>query len=354
MALPVQIASAQTSTFGLARVAMPTSLFALTHEYTAHPLIWDPVTAGTGAISHLTASNSVTLATGGTADAARAMHQTKVYHRYQPGKAQLVKVTGVPVLSGTVAAGAVARMGYFDDDNGVYFGVDVNGPFFAVRTNTSGSVVENKAYQNPVAGTNQWNMAEMRPGSGNTPRREIDSTKAVIVVIDLQWLGVGVVRCGFQFGDFITYVHTFQHAGVVTVPYMRTANLPIRYEVINVGAGADITMRKVCAAVESEGGVQNPPAYSFTASNKGTPISAADSATLTPILTIRLVDTLNSMTYRGHVNLKELSWLNTTANPGYWELILNAATLTSTAGVYHRSLSRQGFGAGTRTSYFSH
>lgn len=326
----VQIAPAQTTPFGLARVASPVTLFALSHEYTAHPLIWDPTTSGTGVIAHSTASNSVTLRTGGTVAGARAMRQTKVYHRYQPGKAQLVKATGVPVLSG-------------DGE-----------PFFFVRSSVSGSVVEERAYMNRIAGTTQWSDWDKR--IDRSPTIPVDENKSVIVVIDLQWLGVGIVRCGFQFGDTISYAHKFQHAGIVTVPYMRTANLPLRYEVINAADGytyalmgyfddndgvgfgvrlsayADITMRQICGAIESEGGVQNPPSYPFKASNKGTLISAADSATLTPILTMRLVDTFGGITYRGHVNLGDLSWLNTSTSPGYWEMLLNVATLTSGGG----------------------
>lgn len=325
-----QLTSSQTSAFGLARVAAPATLFALSHEYTAHPLIWDPTTSGTGAIAHTAAHNSVTLRTGGTAAGARAMRQTKVYHRYQPGKAQLIKMTGVPILSG-------------DGE-----------PFFFVRSNVTGSVVEECAYMNRVAGQAQWSHWDKRPDK--TPTIQVDETKAVIVVIDLQWLGVGIVRCGFQFGDTITYAHKFQHAGIVTVPYMRTANLPLRYEVVNhadgntyalmmygdddngVGFGikmsgyADITMRQVCGAIESEGGVQNPPSYPFKASNKGTLITAADSSTLTPIITLRLVDTFGGLTYRGHVNIGDLLWLNTSTSPAYWEMLLNVATLTSGGG----------------------
>lgn len=326
MTQTVQVEKAQTSPFGGVRTVSPATLFGLTHEYSIHPLIWAEATTGTGSTALDAQNNSMTLTTGGAAADARALRQTKVYFRYQPGKSQVIKITGVLVSSGSIAGDAESRMGYYDDENGVYFGIDADGLFFCVRTNTTGSVVETRAYQNEVSGSDRWNEIARRGES-------IDSTKAQIVVIDLQWLGVGIVRCGFQFNDSITWVHKFHHANSVAQPYMRTANLPIRYEVINgAGGGSDVTMRKICCAVESDGGVQDPPGYSLRATTAGSTVSCADSATLTPVLTIRLKDTFNSLAYRGRAVPYDLRFLNTASAPAYFELIWNVATLTSAAG----------------------
>lgn len=327
----IQVDSLQTSPFGQIKTVSPTTLFGIAHEYTPHPLLWTQALSGTGAIAHSTATNSLTLTNGGTAAGARAMRQTKVYWRYQYGKAQTAKLTGVPRLSGTGGK-----------------------PFFFIRSNTSGSVVEQRAYQDKAPGITQWSEYPKDPGS--IARNRINENASIIPLIDFQWLGVGIVRCGFQFGDTVRWAHKFLNAGTVTEPFMRTANLPLRYEVINAADGktyalmgyfdddngvgfglelptyTNITLRQICCCVESEGGVQNEAAYPFCASNKGTLVTCADSTTLTPVMTVRLRDTFGGLTYRGHVHFGTLSWLNTSNAPAYFEILWNVATLTSASG----------------------
>lgn len=313
----------QIDTFGRIRSSSPQTLFDTTQEYTAAPLVMENVTAGTGTATYTQATSSTLLSTAATTSGNRAFRQSKVYWRYQPGKSQVAKLTGILAQAGTPAGTAEARIGYFDDDNGVFFGRDSTGYFIAVRTNTSGSVVTTKTYQS------SWNGDKL-DGTGSSGLT-VDFTKAQVFLMDLQWLGVGRVRFGVETSQGIIYVHTFTASNVVTNVYMRTANLPIRWEVSNTGGvGANISLLAICGAVESEGGASDEGGYSFSASNKGTSVSAANSATLTPILTMRLVNTFNGLTYRGHIHPKTIMF-NVTSNPIYWELIWNVATLTGPA-----------------------
>ncbi len=314
---------ANLDAFGRLRVSDATTIFNSSFEYTKHPLLWEDVLAGTGASTH--AAPSITLATGGTGSGARAMRRTKVYHRYQPGKSQLVKLTGIPLASGTHAGTSTTRMGYYDDNDGFFFCTKSGQNCFVRRSSVSGSVVDTD-----VASTD-WNIDKFDGGgpSGIT----LDITKEQIVVIDLQWLGVGRVRVGFQINGRLWYAHEFLHANQTTAPYIRAANLPVTYEVINSGGtGANVSMTQVCTAVESEGGVDEDFGYSFRAGMGAATVSCAAGAgvnpTMIPLMTLRLVDLFGGKTYRGHVHPTSFEFINTANFGALVRYIWNATTLT--------------------------
>lgn len=316
--------SANLDAFGRLRTSEAKTIFNTQFEYTKHPLIWEDVLAGTGAST--LAAPSITLATGGTGSTARAMRRTKVYHRYQPGKSQLVKLTGIPLASGTPSGGAETRMGYYDDNDGFYFSVDSTGPKWVRRSSVSGAVVDTA-----VQPSTPWNLDKF-DGTGPSGIT-LDVGKEQIVVIDLQWLGVGRVRVGFQINGQLWYAHEFVHANLTTAPYTRTANLPITYEVTNGGAtGANISMTQVCTAVESEGGADEDFGYNFRVETGANLVScgagAGLSPTMIPILTMRLVNTFGGVTYRGHVHPLEFTFLNSANFGALVRYIWNATTLT--------------------------
>jgi hypothetical protein len=92
-----------------------------------------------------------------------------------------------------------------------------------------------------------WNI-DKADGTGAS-RFNIDITKMQMWYMDYSWYGAGAIRWGFknQRGEVI-YCHRLAHANVVTEAYMRSGNLPARYEVntfypvanvtANIGSGA--------------------------------------------------------------------------------------------------------------------
>lgn len=302
------------------RVSQPVGVFDSGQEYNLGALLWDHVTAGTGAATYTQALSSTVLSTGGAGAAARGMRQTKVYWRYQLGKSHLIKQTGVLAYAGTPTGAAVARIGLFDDRNGVFFGRDATDYFVARRSDTSGAVVETKVYRSA------WD--DKMDGTG--PSGIVaDFTKTELFTFDFLWLGSGPVRFGMFIGGYLVPVHVMQAANVLVGPYMRTAHLPLRWEAFNDGgAGSNISVLATCGAIESEGGYAETAGLNFRADTAGATVSCANSATLTPIITLRLKDTFAGLTYRGHVIPQGLEFLNTSTNPAYYQLIWNAATLT--------------------------
>ena len=75
----------------------------------------------------------------------------------------------------------------------------------------------------------QWNIDRL-DGTGKSGYN-IDLSKIQMFYIDFSWYGAGAIRFGVkdQKGEVI-YCHRFTHANVMTEAYMRSGNLPARYE----------------------------------------------------------------------------------------------------------------------------
>ena len=75
----------------------------------------------------------------------------------------------------------------------------------------------------------QWNLDKL-DGTGPSGYT-IDLTKMQMFYIDFSWYGAGFVRWGFRTTDGnVTYVHKLQNNNVNAEAYMRSGNLPGRYE----------------------------------------------------------------------------------------------------------------------------
>lgn len=231
--------------FARVRGSSPETLFESVFEYNAQPLLWRQDVAGAGAITHIPDESALSLSVG-TASGDRATSQTASYHRYQPGKSLLFTGTGILGASKT---NVVCCIGYFDDNNGVFFEVNELGLHVVIRSNVSGAPVDTKVLQSA------WNMDKLN-GSGPS-KITFDPTKIQIFLADFQWLGAGRVRIGFSISGVTIYVHEFNHSNLTEEVFMRTANLPIRYEIENTGVAASGTsMKQVCSTVISEGDFQ--------------------------------------------------------------------------------------------------
>lgn len=315
---PVAGGAAQTVTFGDSslgdafgrlRTSNPETLFDSKQLFDNQPLFWDDQEvsgSGTGS-SHSTATASTTITVGATT-AGKRVRQTFQRFNYQPGKSQLILMTGTVSSSGG-GTGITRAMGYFDDNNGVYFQDDEGAVKACIRTSTSGSPVDTKVAQA------DWNID---PLDGTGPSGlTLDATKSQIGIWDLEWLGVGRVRVGFAINGQFVYCHEFNHSNVSTGVYMSTPNLPLRYEIENDGAGAASGLECICSTVMSEGGTQTIGILRHADSGA---LSSLASGTNYAMLGIRLKSTHLGAT----INIESLSAIATTPNDAaHWELILN-------------------------------
>lgn len=267
--------------FSRVRTSEPLTLFEVQHQYNTQPLLWNDTTANGGQITHLPNESSVLMKVT-TTDGSKSIRQTKEYFRYQPGKSQWIAMTSVMGLS---KEGVVKRIGYYDDNNGMFFEQTQNDLKVVLRSSTSGSVVDTSITQS------NWNLDKL-DGSGNS-RVTINMALAQIFVIDFQWLGVGRVRFGFNLNGKLIYVHEIISSNLTTSVYCTTANLPLRYEIVNIETTeSDTSIKQICSMVASEGGY-NRFGVPFSINNGVTGINVT---TRRPIISIRHRSTFNSST----------------------------------------------------------
>jgi hypothetical protein len=128
-----------------------------------------------------------------------------------------------------------------------------------------------------------WNGDKLN-GTGDSGLT-LDTSKAQILWMDFEWLGVGSVRCGFIInGQYIT-CHTFENANLIANVYMTTAILPVRYRISSVTAAVAASMKAICCTVISEGGFEQT---SIDHVARRTTILASISTTFLPLVSIRL------------------------------------------------------------------
>jgi hypothetical protein len=155
---------------------------------------------------------------------------------------------------------------------------------FVKRSSVTGVLVDTSVAQA------SWNVDQMN-GTGPSGIT-LDITKAQILFMDFEWLGVGSVRCGFVInGEFHT-CHVFHHANIITSTYITTASLPLRYEIFNTaGTGASSTLKQICSSVISEGGYEMHGLQQAAVTPITAPRALATAGTYYPIVSLRLKTT---------------------------------------------------------------
>jgi hypothetical protein len=239
----VSLGGTNLDAFGRLRVSNPYTLFDGGVRFSDNAFKWDQVDTGAATSTFIPNESSILMTTTG---AGSAIRQTKQVFSYQPGKSLLSMLTFV---MNTPTAGVTQRAGYFGSQNGVYFEVAGTTKNLVIRKYTSGSVDDTT--EKFAQGFWNGDKLDGTGASGIT----LDVSKAQIFWCDIEWLGVGSVRCGFVIDGQFIVCHTFHHANLLSKVYMTTATLPLRYEIISTGPAA--SMRAICSTVISEGGYMN-------------------------------------------------------------------------------------------------
>ena len=229
--------------FGRLRVGEPHTIFESYNRFGISNTRWNYVTTGNGSVSFANTEGCVhmTIDTGASDS---ILYETKKVFPYQPGKSLLI------MMSTTFAepkANLTQRLGFYGANNGVYLEESNDTAYLVLRSQSTGTVVNNTVPQN------QWNTDRF-DGTGPSGQT-LDLTKSQIFWSDIEWLGVGSVRTGFIIDGQMHIAHVFHHANLSVSTYMTTACLPLRYEIFNTGATTGQSlMRKICSTVLSEGG----------------------------------------------------------------------------------------------------
>jgi len=125
----------------------------------------------------------------------------------------------------------------------------------------------------------QWNL-DTADGLGPTGY-VLDIHKIQMAYIDYSWYGAGKIRFGFkdQDGD-VQYVHQFIHNNLETEAYMRSGNIPARYDLQNIGKPTYVpALAHWGTSVIMDGRFDDDKAYIFNASSND--LQVTGDATLT-------------------------------------------------------------------------
>jgi hypothetical protein len=129
------------------RVSNPETLFDSKQIFDNQPLFWDEeLESGAGITSAHSTATASTVITSTLNTAGTFTRQTFQRFNYQPGKSQLILITGILDRSGG-GTGVQRRIGYFDDDNGLFFEDDEGTVKVVRRTSVTGTPVDNKVTQ---------------------------------------------------------------------------------------------------------------------------------------------------------------------------------------------------------------
>jgi hypothetical protein len=305
------------SAFAEQRVSIPFTLSDIVQKYGRDPrIIASSVTAGGVVADKLEFSGFQLSVTGANGDAARA--RTNEWYRYQTGRGQQVIFSVIHADTGRT--NQVRNWGYFDNSDGL--GFRLSGTTMSVfrRTSTGeggGTLVS--PYEEVITSAN-WNVDPM-DGTGHSTHN-LDVTKGNIYEIRFQWLGVGVVQF-FIDGHLI---HIMDHPNKLAFPYMRTATLPMTWEIINTGASTASSFSAICGHVSSQSG-HFPPSTIYAAS--AAPLATSSAAEI-PLLSIRCKNLLNTLDNRATLLPRLLSVSESVSNRAYVFVRLNP-TLTAPA-----------------------
>jgi hypothetical protein len=300
--------------FNRLRTSEPYNLFGFSHTLTSGDTYFETVTIGSATTTFLPNEAAENLAVTTTGD--RAIIEQHGYNFYQPGKSQLVFLTGI---FGSGVANTNKFMGYLNDDDGLSF--CYSGETFGVllRTSTSGSPVDTFI---PQA---DWNIDTLNTGSTLNPSGiHLDNTKTNIYVINFQWLGVGRVTYALDIDGVLVPVHQIRNANNKTEVYMRTGNLPVRYEVSSTGGAT--SMKQICAAVISEGG-QEDFGYPAIASTTLATQRSISNGVRGSVVSVRLSTIFEGLDNRMKATPLQVELYVSSNAIGYWELVLQRSHL---------------------------
>lgn len=317
----------QLDAFARLRISNPETIFDCQQIHVESPEFTTTLVGG--ATKTYVESESCVFLTVGTANNDEAIRQTKRVMPYQPGKSLLLFNTFV---FNTPKAGLRQRSGYFDADNGIFFETDGTTNYLVLRSKASGSIVERRVAQSSWNGDkfDGYGISASQPD--RTPGQPtLDVTKANIMWMDIEWLGVGDVRVGFVVDGTPIIAHTFHNDNRNTTVYMQTACLPLRYEIKNTSSQlASSTMKQICATVISEGGYTlkgkiHGCGRGFTIA-QGTSLNTA--GTEYPLIAIRLregrkysvaIPNLYQIFVNSNATVSYRIWIGADVSGGTWE-----------------------------------
>ncbi len=167
---------AGSDAFGRQRVSNPEMIFNSKQIFDNQPLYWDDVQeSGSGTSSTYSNNTASSTLSVSASTVGKRTRQTFMRFNYQASKSQLIFITGILKASGG-GTGIITRMGYFDDNNGLFLECNAGTINLVRRTYVTGAAVDDTIPQS------SWNLDAM-DGSGPS-KITLDFTKTQIFMMD--------------------------------------------------------------------------------------------------------------------------------------------------------------------------
>jgi len=258
VALRIQPSEKTSDNFGRQKVTQHQNVYEADFEYGSQPLRWETFTTGAATVTHVSSLGGVLMSVGtGSTDV--AIRQSRPYHRYQPGKTMYMSSN---VNFGVAYTNQFQRVGFMDDSNGVFFeqgapsGSNTSGMYVVLRSDSSLSGSLPVDVKIPIT---QWN------GDRNFINT-INWNTIQMIWIEYAWYGAGTVRFGMTANSEQYILHTINTANSGSLPWARTGNLPVRYELRNSGSNAPSgsTMTHFGVSVIVEGGRDQQRGFTYS------------------------------------------------------------------------------------------
>ena len=147
------------------------------------------------------------------------------------------------------------------------------------RGTSNSGVVITKIMTTKIPQT-QWNLDKC-DGTGPSGFN-LNPARIQMAYMDYSWYGAGKVRFGFKDNHGkVFYVHEFIHNNVFREAYLRSGNVPARYEIENEGTPSFVpALAHWGTSVIMDGGFDPDNAYQFTASSQDIQITGANTITV--------------------------------------------------------------------------
>jgi len=232
-----------------------------------------------------------------------------------------IKYANSPNIMSPAKTNLRQRVGYYGAQNGLYLQLNNSTLSFVERSLVTGVVTES------VVNQSAWNVDKM---DGTGPSGVVlDITKAQILFMDIEWLGLGTVRMGFVIDGNYYVCHKFHHANFIDSTYITTASLPLRYEITNTGdtSGAS-TLKQICSTVLSEGGYQLNGLQQAVGIPVTTPRTLTVAGTFYPIVSLRLKTSPNRLD--AIVICTAISIMATSTGNYNWQVVAGGTTTGGT------------------------
>lgn len=271
----------QLTPLGVLRTSTPRVLFNKSERYGLEEDIYFSTSTVSGATSTHDNNKAARVLSVSTTTGSKAVRQTHRYFRYVKGSPQVIITTGN--LKGAVS-GVIKTLGYFDEENGIFFRLNGITPQVVVRSKTSGSVVD--------VATDQQNWDDPLDGTGPSGLT-VDWSKQQFFYFDFAWLGIADIRFGMYLDGKVVIFHTIKSVNSLATSWAQSAVLPLRAEIENTASTAS-TMELTCYVVQTEDG-NNTTEGSFKYLSFGPNVQTAN-VTEKIFLGIRL-----NPSYRGNI-----------------------------------------------------